>query len=103
MPSNQEFAAYINRKTKADQQEFNDKQILDQGITEETHLKLRKLFEDFIILENELENARLKLNNNESEIMSEFYLIDHSRRGEASIEEYNLFFKNFYPDEVPFT
>ena len=35
--------------------------------------------------------------------MSEFYLIDHSRRGEASIEEYNLFFKNFYPDEVPFT
>lgn len=78
MPSNPEFATYINRKTRADQQEFNDQRSLDKGITEETHFKLKKLFEDFIILENELEKAREKLvrNVSESEGMQIFAFMD---------------------------
>ena len=63
MPKNQDFAAFMRRKIK-DNSASNgfeypkgetDEDLLSRGVCEETHLKLRKLFLDSLILENELE------------------------------------------------
>ena len=65
MPKNTDFAAFMRRKLR-DEQTFGvnttssniDDGILNRGVSEETHLKLRKLFLDSLILENELERER---------------------------------------------
>ena len=38
--------------------EAEEQELLMKGISEETHLKLLKFFEDFVALESELENQR---------------------------------------------
>jgi GGDEF domain-containing protein len=57
MPHNQEFSHYIAKRLHQESQtHLNIYQELQKGISQPTHLKLQKFFEDFIILENELEN-----------------------------------------------
>jgi hypothetical protein len=66
MPKNSDFAAFMRRKIRDDsiaqgfESDYNNKRnqdedLLSRGVSEETHLKLRKLFLDALILENELE------------------------------------------------
>ncbi len=62
MPKNQDFAAFMRRKIRDDTsaggdhpRSDTDEDLLARGVSEETHLKLRKLFLDSLILENELE------------------------------------------------
>ena len=71
MPKNTDFAAFMRRKLRDEngrdacdshRSQFIDEgmdtqriEILNRGVSEETHLKLRKFFLDALILENELE------------------------------------------------
>jgi hypothetical protein len=55
MPSNKEFASYISRKSSGGSKGKKD---LKKGISEETHLKLMKFFEDLVVLEGGLERKR---------------------------------------------
>ena len=76
--------------------------MLEQGISEETHLKLKKLFEDIIILEHELEESR---KNQIQEIDGRviFGLIDKKGYGYASLSDYMEFFRDHYCGELPFS
>lgn len=60
MPKNQDFAAFVKRKLRDDSpsgltRQESESNILARGVSEDTHEKLRKLFLDALVLENELE------------------------------------------------
>ena len=58
MPKNSDFAAFMKRKLDSPTgltRTESESNILSRGVSEETHMKLRKLFLDALVLENELE------------------------------------------------
>jgi hypothetical protein len=59
MPKNADFAAFMKRKLRDEEDEGSghsaDCDLLNRGVSEDTHLKLRKLFLDALVLENDLE------------------------------------------------
>lgn len=54
MPRNPELSMIISRKLKTEEENF-DLRELDKGISEKTHSKLCRFFEDLIMIENTLE------------------------------------------------
>eukprot|EP00347_Sterkiella_histriomuscorum_P020366 403338084 len=114
LPKNSEFAQYINKKTKQDFMSSHtsstkyldqEEDLMRQGISEVTHLKLRKLFEDMIILESELEKLRVRLTMEvgERDLKEIFRGLDRGQKGHALIDDYLEFFKLNYNGELPFS
>ena len=85
----------------------NDEDLLSRGVSEETHLKLRKLFLDSLILENELErqrrSAELRAEVEDAHLVVFNTMIDRSRKGHATNEDYLEFFKEHYYGGLPYT
>ena len=81
--------------------------MLSRGVSEETHLKLRKLFLDSIILENELERQRrspeLRAEVEDAHLVVFNTMIDRRRKGYALVDDYLEFFKEHYYGGLPFT
>ncbi len=81
--------------------------MLSRGVSEETHLKLRKLFLDSLILENELERQRrspeLRAEVEDAHLVVFNTIIDRKRRGYALVDDYLEFFKEHYYGGLPFT
>jgi hypothetical protein len=81
--------------------------LLTRGISEETHLKLRKLFLDALILENELERQRrspeMRAEVEDAHLIVFNTMIDRRRRGYALVDDYLEFFKEHYYGGLPFT
>ncbi|CDW87998.1 ras-related protein rab-4b-like [Stylonychia lemnae] len=105
MPRNAEFAMYLNRKSRQDFIEAEEQELLMKGISEETHLRLLKFFQDFIALESELENQRHQLQNQltEEQIKIIFKSVDKNKKGHAIVEDYLEYFKDHYNGGMPFT
>lgn len=113
MPKNQDFAAFMRRKIRDDTsgadypRSETDEDLLARGVSEETHLKLRKLFLDSLILENELERQRrspeLRAEVEDAHLIVFNTMIDKGRKGYASCEDYLEFFKEHYYGGLPFT
>ena len=82
-------------------------QMLSRGVSEETHLKLRKLLLDCLILENELERQRrspeLRGEVEDAHLVVFNTMIDRRRKGYAMNEDYLEFFKEHYYGGLPFT
>ena len=85
----------------------DEEQMLSRGVSEETHLKLRKLFLDSLILENELEKQRrspeLRAEVEDAHLVVFNTMIDRKRRGYALPDDYLDFFKEHYYGGLPFT
>lgn len=81
--------------------------MLNRGVSEDTHLKLRKLFLDALILENELErqrrSAELRGEVEEAHLVVFNTIIDRERKGFAKVEDYLEYFKEHYHGGLPFT
>jgi len=81
--------------------------LLNRGISEETHLKLRKLFLDALILENELERQRRSVEVRgeveDAHLVVFNTLIDRERKGYASVDDYLSYFNTCYSGGLPFT
>ena len=121
MPKNADFAAFMRRKLRDEHPTFGgrssgrispgesevDDQLLSRGVSEPTHLKLRKLFLDALLLENELErqrrSAELRAEVEEAHLMVFNTLIDKQRKGFATVDDYLEFFKESYNGGLPFT
>ena len=113
MPKNSDFAAFMKRKLRDDRSNDqhnhmeSESNILNRGISEETHLKLRKLFIDTLILENELErqrrSAELRGEVEEAHLVIFNTMIDRTRKGFTVVEDYLEFFKENYHGGLPFT
>lgn len=102
-PKNKEFQSYVQRKLKSHKdsdQVINMYNQTDVGISYITHMKLGKLFEDLLQLENQLElHRRYKLS--QINIRDAFRCIDRKSRGFATLEDYYVFFEDFYSEDLP--
>ena len=110
MPKNADFAAFMKRKLRdgeAYEGHSADCDLLNRGVSEDTHLKLRKLFLDALVLENDLERQRrspeLRGEVEEAHLVVFNTLIDRERKGHATVEDYLEFFKENYHGGLPFT
>ena len=112
LPKNQDFAAFMRRKLREDQspdypRSTFDDDLLARGVSEDTHLKLRKLFLDCLILENELERQRrspeLRAEVEDAHLVVFNTMIDKGRKGHATCDDYLEFFKEHYYGGLPFT
>jgi Ca2+-binding EF-hand superfamily protein len=63
-------------------------------------MKLGKLFEDLLQLENQLEMHR-KYKLSQINIRDAFRCIDRQGRGFATLEDYYNFFEDFYSEDLP--
>lgn len=77
-------------------------ELLEKGISEGTHLKLGKLFQDMITLEKDLESQRKSKYLKDLDARFIFQGFDQSRRGEIYIDDYKEYFKRGYNGELPF-
>jgi len=122
IPKNPDFASFIRRKIREEsiangfegyhgrsnhhEEEMEDA-LLSEGISEETHLKLRKTFLDLLILENELERQRrsqeLRAEVEDAHLVVFNTMIDRQRKGYAVVDDYLEFFKDHYHGGLPFT
>ena len=118
LPKNPDFASFMHRRIRDETlnqphfpeggQHFSeDEQMLSRGVSEDTHMKLRKLFLDCLILENELEGQRrspeVRGEVEDAHLVVFNTMIDRGRRGYATVEEYLEFFKEHYYGGLPFT
>ena len=102
-PKNKEFQSYVQKKLKS--QKDGDVvvslyQQTEVGISYETHMKLGKLFEDLLQLENQLEMHR-KYKLSQINIRDAFRCIDRHGKGYATLDDYYQFFENFYSEDLP--
>lgn len=113
MPKNADFAAFMRKRlrevdnTASTGSLNNGDALLNRGISEETHLKLRKLFLDSLILENELERQRrsceVRGEVEDAHLVVFNTLIDRERKGHATVDDYLEYFKACYSGGLPFT
>lgn len=102
-PKNKEFQSYVQRKLKGNKDAdkvVSTYQKTDQGISFETHMQLGKLFEDLLQLENQLEMHR-KYKLSQINIRDAFRCIDRDSKGFTVLEDYYMFFENFYCEDLP--
>ena len=99
-PKNKEFQSYVQRKLKSDKNSMAIYQTTDFGITNITHNKLGKLFEDLLQLENQLEMHR-KYKLSQINIRDAFRCIDKQCKGFIRLEDYYNFFEEYYTEDLP--
>ena len=97
-PRNPEFATYAQKKVRGDAK----LQQIERGVSEETHMMLRKLFEDMTVFENDLERARKGRIGKEINGNDIFNLINEQQEEFVSINDYLKYFKENYVGELPF-
>jgi hypothetical protein len=109
MPKNQDFAAFMRKRIRESDatSSLENADVLNRGVSEETHLKLRKLFLDALLLENELERQRRSVEVRgeveEAHLVVFNTLIDRERKGLASVDDYLSYFNQCYHGGLPFT
>ena len=92
-PKNKEFQSYVQRKLKDAKRDITSLyQKTEIGLNPDTHMKLGKLFEDLLQLENQLEMHR-KYKLSQINIRDAFRVMDFGRRGYTTLEDYYSFFE----------
>ena len=87
-PKNKEFQSYVERKLRDAKKDITGLyQKTEIGLSPDTHMKLGKLFEDLLQLENQLELHR-KYKLSQINIRDAFRVMDQQKKGYTTLEDY---------------